>query len=189
MDERNYMGDIEKRAAEHTNYSVLKDADGRDIVVINDIRFKGKRKIDWKDVEAYLRQYIGEFYEIADTKDIVYIGKEFPDEYSGSEDTARLMGTLAKAKANAAQGIPQLIETATNRRYKENLAEKHKEKARLGWYRYTSRFALPVYGDDGEIDRYNVFRIEVLVRQESDGKLYLYDLVNIKKETSTPLEP
>ena len=172
-----------------TNYSILQDADGRSIVIINDIRFKGKRKIDWDDVEAYLRQYIGEFYRIADTNDIVYVGKDFPDEYSGSNDTARLQGTLAKAKANAAQGLPELIETATNRRFKENLSEKHIHDAQMGWYRYTSRFALPVYGDDGEIDRYNVFRIEVLIRQEMDGKMYLYDLVNIKKETSTPLEP
>ena len=58
----------------------------------------------------------------------------------------------------------------------------------MGWYRYTTRFAFPVYGEDGEIDRYNIFRIEVLIRQEEDGKMYLYDLVNIKKETSTPLE-
>ena len=172
-----------------TNYSVMKDADGRSIVIINDIRFRGKRKINWDEVEAYLKQYIGEFYEIADTNDVVYIGTDFPDEYSGSIDTARLQGTLAKAKANAAQGIPQLIETATNKRYKENLASKHKTDAGMGWYRYTSRFALPVYGDDGEVDRYNVFRIEVLIRQEDDGKMYLYDLVNIKKETSTPLEP
>ena len=76
---------------------------------------------------------------------------------------------------------------ATNKRFKENLAEKHKNNARMGWYRYTSRFALPIYGSDGEVDRYNVFRIEILARKESHGKMYLYDLVNIKKETSTPL--
>ena len=171
-----------------TNYSVIKDADGRSIVVINDIRFRGKRKINWKEVEEYLKQFIGEFYEIADTKDVVYVGKDFPDEFGGSKDTARLQGTLAKAKANAAQGLPQLIENAGNKRYKENLASKHENDAKNGWYRYTSRFALPVYGDDGEIDRYNVFRIEVLIRQENDGRMYIYDLVNIKKETSTPLE-
>ena len=171
-----------------TKYNVIQDVEGRSIVVINDIRFKGKRRIKWDDVEAYLRQYIGEFYRIADTQDIVYIGNDFPDEFSGSKDTARLQGTLAKAKANATQGIPQLIQTATNQRYKENLAEKHKTDAKLGWYRYTSRFALPIYGDDGEIDRYNVFRIELLIRQEEDENMYLYDLVNIKKETSTPLE-
>ena len=172
-----------------TNYSVMKDADGRSIVVINDIRFRGKRKINWDEVEDYLKQYIGEFYEIADTKDVVYVGKDFPDELTGSNDTARLQGTLAKAKANATQGLPQLIENAANKRFKENLASKHEADAKMGWYRYTTRFALPVYGEDDEIDRYNVFRIEVLIRQEYDGKMYLYDLVNIKKETSTPLEP
>ena len=28
----------------------------------------------------------------------------------------------------------------------------------------------------------------MLIRHAADGYLYLYDLVNIKKETSTPLE-
>ena len=46
-------------------------------------------------------------------KDIVYIGNDFPDEYAGSNDTARLQGTLAKAKANATQGLPELIQIAT----------------------------------------------------------------------------
>ena len=81
-----------------------------------------------------------------------------------------------------------MIENASNKRFKENLALKHKDDAQMGWYRYTSRFALSVYGEDGEIERYNVFRIEVLIRQEEDRKMYLYDLVNIKKETSTPLK-
>ena len=109
-----------------TSYSVINDADGRNIVIINDIRFRGKRNIDWKEVEEYLKQYIDEFYEIADTKDIVYVGNDFPDEFSGSNDTARLKGTLAKAKANATQGLPQLIENAGNMRFKENLSSKHK---------------------------------------------------------------
>jgi hypothetical protein len=28
----------------------------------------------------------------------------------------------------------------------------------------------------------------MLIRNAADGNLYLYDMVNIKKETSTPLE-
>ena len=99
------------------------------------------------------------------------------------------MGTLAKAKANASQGIPQLIQTATNQRFKENLAVKHEVDAKYGWYRYTARFALPVYGETEDVERYNVFRVEVLIRHAEDGNKYLYDLVNVKKETSTPLEP
>ena len=39
------------------NISVVKDADGNKIVVINDIIFKGK-KIAWDDVEKYLRKYV-----------------------------------------------------------------------------------------------------------------------------------
>lgn len=168
------------------NIDIIRDADGNKIVMINDIRFKGKRRIDWEDVEAYLRQYIGDFYEIVESADMVYIGSDFADEFSGSKDSARLKGTLAKAKANAAQEIPQLIETASGKRYKDNLAGKHAHDAKYGWYRYDSRFALPVYGSDGEVERYNIFRVEMLIRHAEDGKMYLYDLVNIKKETSTP---
>ena len=29
---------------------------------------------------------------------------------------------------------------------------------------------------------------EVLIRHDNNGRLYLYDIVNIRKETSTPLE-
>ena len=170
------------------NVSINTDLNGRKVVMINDIRFKGKRKIDWTDVENYLKKYIGEIYEIEDTQDKIYIGKDLPDEFSGSEDTSRLKGALAKAKANAAQAVPELIEIAINKRYKENLSVKHKSNAKYGWYRYDSRFALPVYGENGEMERYNVFCVEILIRHADDKRKYLYDLVNIKKETSTPLE-
>ena len=170
------------------NVSVVEDLDGKRIVMIHDIRFRGKRKINWGEVEQYLKQYIGEVYEIVDSAEAVYIGSDLADEYSGSNDTARLKGALAKAKANAAQGIPELIEIAANKRFKENLAAKHHKDAKYGWYRYDSRFALPVYGENGELERYNLFHVEMLIRHDADGNRYLYDVVNIKKETSTPLE-
>ncbi len=55
--------------------------------------------------------------------------------------------------------------------------------AKNGWYRYDTRFALPVYGDDGNIERYNIFRGRLLIRHVSSGKKYLYDILEIKKET------
>ena len=48
---------------------------------LNDIYFYGKQHIKWDDVEQYLKRYIDEFYEVAETKDIIYIGKDLPDEY------------------------------------------------------------------------------------------------------------
>lgn len=163
--------------------SIIEDFDGRKIVMIHDVRFKGKRKINWKEVEEYLKEYVGKCYEISETAEKIYIGLNLPDEFSWSADTKRLQGTLAKAKANAAQGIQQIIEVASNKRFQENLKEKHMKDAKNGWYRYTSNFALPVYDENETVQRYNIFRIEMLIRHAKDGKMYLYDMVNIKKRT------
>ena len=46
---------------------IITDEDGRKIVVITDIRFKGKRNIDWEDVENYLKEYVGKCYEVVET--------------------------------------------------------------------------------------------------------------------------
>lgn len=166
------------------NVSVIKDADGNKIVVINDIRFKGKRSVNWEDVEKYLRQYVGEFYSIAEDSEIIYIGSDLPGEYSGSIYTKSLKGAAAKAKANAAQAIPEMIEIATSGVFENNRKAKHGRSAQNGWYRYDTRFALPIYGENGELERYNVFYARLLIRHASSGKKYLYDIMEIKKETS-----
>lgn len=168
------------------NISVITDLDGNRIVVIHDIIFKGKKAINWDEVKKYLEVYVGEFYEIADTKDIVYIGKDLPDEFTGSKYTYTLKGANAKAKANASQGIPEMLEIASGKYFRENSGEKHQRNAANGWYRYDSRFALPVYDEHGEIERYNVFHASMLIRHANDGKMYLYDILDIKKETSNP---
>ena len=113
---------------------------------------------------------------------MIYIGSDAPSEIKGSEDTRRLKGTYAKAKANAVTELPLLIQYAGNKRWQENYKLKHGTDAGFGWYRFTTRFAMPVYDNDGDLLRYNIFRIEMLVRHSSDGRLYLYDLVNVKKE-------
>ena len=105
--------------------NIVEDLDGKKIVMIHDIRFKGKRKIDWEEVEVYLKEYVGSYYEISETAEKIYIGSKFPNEFAGSEDTGRLRGTLAKAKANMTQGLPQIIEVASNCRFQENMKEKH----------------------------------------------------------------
>lgn len=170
------------------NINIIEDLDGGKIVVINDIAFKGRQKIEWPEVEKYLKRFVGEYYGIIETSDMIYIGSDLPDEFSGSNYTKKLKGALAKAKANAAQGLPELIEIASKKRYKENLKEKHDFDAKYGWYRYDTKFALPVYNEDQELERFNVFQAVLLIRHAQDGKLYLYDLVNIKKETGKPLE-
>lgn len=56
---------------------IIMDPDGRKIVLVNEIRFKGKRKINWKEVKEYLTRYIGNCYEIESAAEKIYIGNEF----------------------------------------------------------------------------------------------------------------
>ena len=167
---------------------VITESDGRKLVMINDIRFRGKTKEDWKQVENYLKEYVGKYYEIEETSEKIFVSSNFPDEYVGSESRIALKGAVAKAKANAAQGIPELVQIATDKEYSVNKKKKHETDAKFGWYRYTVRFALPVFDDkSGKVCRYNIFSARMLARHDADGKKYLYDFLGIKKETSSPL--
>lgn len=169
------------------NLNVITDIDGKRIVLINDVRFKGKTRTEWKEIEEYLKEYIGEFYEIAETSEKVYIGRDFPDEFTHGKDKTVLSGQNIKAKANASQVVEQLIQIATNKSGAQDYQSKHKKKAQFGWYRYDTRLALPVYNNEGNMTKYNIFKLRMLVRHDADGKLYLYDFLRTKKETSSPL--
>ena len=63
--------------------------------------------------------------------------------------------------------IRELIQIAANKTFSENKKSKHKSKAKYGWYRYDTRFAVPKYNNDGELTGYNIFkgRIDVYKRQ------------------------
>lgn len=166
------------------NIEITTDRNGNKVAVINDIIFKGKRNINWKEVEQYLKRYVGECYVIENTKEFVHIGSDLPDEYSNSNYTHHLKGASAKAKANAVQALPEMIQIAKQENFEENRKGKHRKDAQYGWYRYETRFALPVFSINGDIDRYNVFHVLLLMRHAKDDKIYLYDMMEIKKETS-----
>ena len=118
------------------NVSIITDENNNQIVIINDKKFKGLSKDDWQQIEKYLKGYISDCYEITETNDVVYIGKEFPSEYAGSKSRIALKGARKKAKASASQGIPELIKIAKNPRWEENKEQKHNKDAKYGWYRY-----------------------------------------------------
>ncbi len=177
-----------RKAFMETNVNVITDLDGKRFVLINDIRFKGKRQ-EWGEVEQYLKEYVGKYYEIEETSEKIYVSSDFPDEYAHSESRIVLKGAAAKAKANASLVVPELVKIATNPSYSENTKEKHRTTAKYGWYRYDVRFALPVYNNvTGKVASYNIYKALMLVRHDKDGNKYLYDFISIKKEMSSPLE-
>ena len=169
------------------NIQIAKDASGHKIVVLPAVIFRSRQNIDWFAVEEYLQRHVGEIVKIVETNDIVYIGAFFPDEYKGSIYTQHLKGAKAKAKANAVQGIVEMLEIASEKRFNKNRKEKHSGKAGKGWYYYKTRFAVPIYENENKTNKYNIYSACLLINHADNGKLYLYDLVDIKREASTPL--
>jgi len=151
---------------------------------VKSIIFKNKQNIPWNSVEDYLKRFIGKEVIVKEYGDVIRIPGDFPDEFTESRYTKMLRGALAKAKANSAQVIVEMLENAGNRRWIENKDSKHDNEANGGWYRYDVGFAIPVE-HNGNVSQ-NRYYATAVVRIK-DGKLYLYDIINIKKEASTPL--
>ena len=156
---------------------------GQKVVRIDTIIFSSKRRIDWAGVEEYLKRYVGEEYVIDETDDVIYIGNDFPDEYANSRYSTKALGTIGKAKANAVQVIPELVKIATNITFRENTEQKHNSNAKYGWYRCTVRFSFPTSDDKGNITGRNHCQGRMIIRCDANGKNYLYDIIDIKKET------
>lgn len=143
---------------------------GQKVVRIDTIIFSSKRRIDWAGVEDYLKRFVGEEYVIDETDEIIYIGTDFPDEYANSRYSTKALGTIGKAKANAAQAIPELVKTATNITFRENTEQKHNSDAKYGWYRCTVRFSLPTCDDSGNVIGRNHFQGRMIIRCDANGK-------------------
>ena len=167
---------------------IARDDEGNEVVLLPKIMFTNKQNINWKEVEEYLKKYVGEIVEITKTEDEIYIGNKFPDEYSGSRYTRKMRGARAKAKANAAQGIRKIVEIATEKTFRPNHKEKHSEDAQKGWYYYITRFAIPIYDNEKNTGEYNAYSASLVVNRTSGNRMYLYDIVDIKKEASNPLK-
>jgi len=94
---------------------------------------------------------------------------------------------IEKTKANLAQVIPEIVKCATNRRWVENKDDKHKENAIGGWYRYDIQFSMRVKDPQKECSSLNYYNGTVIVKINDTG-MYLYDIINIKKEASKPTD-
>ena len=151
--------------------NIIVNEKGQKVVRIDTIIFSSKRRIDWAGVEDYLKRYIGKEYVIDETDDVIYIGSEFPDEYTHSKDSNKSLGTIGKAKANAAQAIPELIRIAVNVSFSRNFEQKHSKTAKYGWYYCIIRFMLPITDDKKNIIGQNHFRGRMVIR--CDQKIFL----------------
>lgn len=42
------------------------------------------------------------------------------------------------------------------------------------------------FDDNGDVERYNIFHVLILMRHANDEKIYLYDIMEIKKRNEQP---
>ena len=166
----------------------LRYADGNSVVWIEENILKEN---DGEPVHQYIANYIaehiGEVYTIIESGQKVYIGEDLPGEYTQSKYTKAILKNNAKvlkAKNRAAANLGEMIEIATNRRWEET-KHTHSKDAKYGIYRYDTRFGFPIKNHQGNVASANVYNAELLIRNASDGKKYLYDIVSIKKDTAS----
>ncbi len=168
----------------------LREIGGKNVVWIEESGLTNKQLNNHQAVAEYIAQHIGEVYTIIESGQKVYIGEDLPGEYTQSKYTSFLRGvnqTASRGKNRAIDGLGELIETATNRRWEKTKHTGNKD-AKYGMYRYDNSFAFPIKDNQGNISKIRAFDVELLIRNASDGNKYLYDIVGIKENTTTEID-
>ena len=135
--------------------------------------------------EAYLKTLVNAehpFSTILVDAQPVYIGRDLPGEYKGSEYTYGMNRALREVKMQAATNLDEMLLLAENGEWRENVKPKHSKDAQNGWYRYETQFAVPVLNAKKAIDHYTVYGGTLLIRNDADGRSYLYDLLDVQKK-------
>jgi hypothetical protein len=182
--------DAAKRQAEKTKTAagegdgvryMIRNVGGETMTVIdteNDTR-------DFKAAEAYLKTLVDAdhpFSTILADAQPVYVGKDLPGEYKSSQYTKTMKPALRKIKMQAATNLDEMLLLAENGEWRENVKPKHSKDAQNGWYRYDTQFAVPILNAKKAIDHYTVYGGTLLIRNDADGKSYLYDLLDVEKK-------
>lgn len=169
------------------SFFVAKDNNGNNVAVVTDNVFYDKSVKKHQAIANNIAKNIGKYYPIIESGQNVYIGKDLPNEYTQSEYTKHINAKLRKAKGLSSSNIGEMIEIASDRKWVKNRKQKHNIDAKYGWYHYTTRFAIPVYDSFGKAVNFKVYTADLIIRNDADGKKYLYDIQDIKQESSSNL--
>lgn len=133
-------------------------------------------------IEKFITNYIEKDYKIAEVGESVYIGKDFPGEFTHSNYSQGLLRTRRGrkklyAKNQSVQEVGSLIEIATKPQWAPNRENSHKKDAKYEFYYYTTRFALYFK----ELNNAPEYEAVMIIRHDANGRKYLYDITGIKK--------
>lgn len=158
------------------NLSEVYNQDGtiNRIRINNDIFKNTDNKSISKVIKEYLEDYIGDVYTIIESGQKVYLGKDLPKEYAYSKSFRSLPTSKKLAKGRAASNLKEIIENSANRKWEPNKKEKHNIDAKYGFYKYDTIFSFDYNNKE------KIYNATILIRNDTNGKKYLYDIINIK---------
>lgn len=151
------------------------------MIEIEKLYFTNKNRLDWKDVEVEIKNISGSVFNNEKISKEFNIDNKAIDELTHSRYNMKLKGKLRLIKANLLMYLEEIIKDMDNERWKEDIDAKHKNIAKNGWYRYDIHFNYPVRDEQGNYIDKQKYKATVVVRSAEDNKLYLYDIVDIKK--------
>ena len=140
-------------------------------------------KIDWEIIRQQLLRILKKTVIIKENNMLVKFDKRFIKEYTASLYTQRSNKKIKSIKANIAIKIIDLIENSGHIVREENLKSKHKRDAYFGWEKYKCRFKYESKNELG-IVMIEYFSCCVVIRCPNINEKYIYDIVDIKKETN-----
>lgn len=185
---RNFVKDLETKWREayqtqennlkETRFSEIYKNDGTfDRVRITENIFENNNgKSISQTIKKYLEQHIGEVYTIIESGQKVYLGEDLPGEYAYSKSAESLPTAQKLAKGRASSNLKEIIENATNRQWQKNKKEEHRIDAKYGFYRYDANFSFEYKGKE------KIYKATILIRNDANGKKYLYDILNIRPQ-------
>ena len=177
----------QKNNTHGVRYSIERTTAGEKVVLVEGNILDGVKKPYEPHVANYIKKHVNEVYRVIESGSKIYLGKDLPGEYTYSASAKNLNRSVKKAKYMAAIHIGEMIEISKNRSWKENTKSKHKKDAKYGFYKYDTKFAIPVYDAKKNMVSSKIFDAVILIRNDENGKKYLYDLLNVKQDKSSQL--
>lgn len=176
---------------ERARYQAIRQTpDGQKVVVL-DQNVLDQRPNTMKK-ETFIKNYLVDlarnnpdvFARIEENGHKIYLDDNvLPNEYTYSKSAQNARGEIKNVRERALSNLDEIIEVGSNRRFegnrKENLQPKKADKKRGGMYKYDAKIAIP--NENGVDSSYNA---TVLIRYDQNGRRYLYDIVDIKKDGS-----
>ena len=165
-------------------FDIMRDSTGKPkgVLIKENILDGHEGEKAYKVIEDYLTNHIGEYATIIESGQKVYLGKDLPGEYTHSKSTQKMANKKRYAELNAknqaAQNLNEIIETATGRQWEKNFKTKHNIDAKYGFYKYNTEISVMNKG------KYETYTGEIIIRNDADGKKYLYDIVGIKRKSN-----